>query len=58
MDVDSILLWLLAPGGDADHSRYLESAREYVPDVPVHFLDGKNPDVVRCCWQLRISSCL
>ena len=38
------------PGGDADHSRYLESAREYVPDVPVHFLDGKNPDVVRCCW--------
>ena len=19
-------------------------------NVPVHFLDGKNPDVVRCCW--------
>ena len=38
------------PGGEADHSRYAGAARCYAPDVPVHFLDGKNPDVVRCCW--------
>ena len=38
------------PGGEKDHSLYQESARHYAPDVPVHFLDGKNPEVVRCCW--------
>ena len=38
------------PGGDTDLSRYQESARRYAPNVPVHFLDGKNSDVVRCCW--------
>ena len=38
------------PGGESDQIRYQESARCYAPDVPVHFLDGKNPDVVRCCW--------
>ena len=38
------------PGGESDHSRYQEAAHCYAPDVPVHFLDGKNPEVVRCCW--------
>ena len=38
------------PGGEADHIRYRESAQQHAPDVAVHFLDGKNPDVVRCCW--------
>ena len=38
------------PGGDIDLNRYQESARRYAPDVPVHFLDGKNPEVVQCCW--------
>ena len=38
------------PGGDTDHSRYREAAKAYAPDVSVHFLDGKNPEVVRCCW--------
>ena len=38
------------PGGDVDQRRYEEAARSYAPDVPVHFLDGKNPEVVRCCW--------
>ena len=38
------------PGGERDHSRYKEAARTYAPDVPVHFLDGKNSEVVRCCW--------
>ena len=38
------------PGGESDHSCYREAAQFYAPDVPVHFLDGKNPEVVRCCW--------
>ena len=38
------------PGGESDHSKYQEAALFHAPDVPVHFLDGKNPDVVRCCW--------
>ena len=38
------------PGGEADHDQYREAATRYAPDVPVHFLDGRNPDVVRCCW--------
>ena len=38
------------PGGDNDLRRYQQAARHYAPDVSVHFLDGKNPDVVRCCW--------
>ena len=38
------------PGGTDDHDRYREAARCYAPDVSVHFLDGKNADVVRCCW--------
>ena len=38
------------PGGDIDLRRYQQAARHYAPDVSVHFLDGKNPDVVRCCW--------
>ena len=38
------------PGGESDHSRYQEAALFHAPDVPVHFLDGKNPEVVRCCW--------
>ena len=38
------------PGGESDHSLYKQAARHYAPDVSVHFLDGKNPDVVRCCW--------
>ena len=38
------------PGGETDHSCYEEAARCHAPDVPVHFLDGKNPEVVRCCW--------
>ena len=38
------------PGGESDHVLYKEAARRYAPDVPVHFLDGKNPEVVRCCW--------
>ena len=38
------------PGGDSDHRRYQEAARCHAPDVPVHFLDGKNSEVVRCCW--------
>ena len=38
------------PGGDSDHSLYREAALRHAPDVPVHFLDGKNPEVVRCCW--------
>ena len=38
------------PGGEIDHSRYQEAARRHAPDVPVHFLDGKNTDVERCCW--------
>ena len=37
------------PGGDNDHRLYRESAQRYAPDIPVHFLDGKNPEVVRCC---------
>ena len=38
------------PGGETDHSLYQEAAKTYAPDVMVHFLDGKNPEVVRCCW--------
>ena len=38
------------PGGETDHIRYKEAARRHAPDVPVHFLDGRNPEVVRCCW--------
>ena len=38
------------PGGETDHSCYQEAAQCHAPDVPVHFLDGKNPEVVRCCW--------
>lgn len=38
------------PGGESDHTYYQEAARFYAPDVPVHFLDGKNAEVVRCCW--------
>ena len=38
------------PGGDKEHAYYREAAQTYAPDVPVHFLDGRNPDVVRCCW--------
>ena len=38
------------PGGETDQIRYQEAAKTYAPDVPVHFLDGKNPDVVRSCW--------
>ena len=38
------------PGGESDQIRYEEAARCYAPDVSVHFLDGKNPEVVRCCW--------
>ena len=38
------------PGGETDHNRYQEAARRHAPNVPVHFLDGKNPEVVRCCW--------
>ena len=38
------------PGGQNDHSLYTEAALCHSPDVPVHFLDGKNPEVVRCCW--------
>ena len=38
------------PGGDSDYSLYEEAALKYAPDVPVHYLDGKNPEVVRCCW--------
>ena len=38
------------PGGESDLTKYKEAARLHAPDVPVHFLDGKNPEVVRCCW--------
>lgn len=38
------------PGGETDHALYREAAKRHAPDVPVHFLDGRNPDVVRCCW--------
>ena len=38
------------PGGETDHSSYQAAAQVYAPDVSVHFLDGKNPDVIRCCW--------
>lgn len=38
------------PGGDSDHRAYREAADTYCPQVPVHFLDGKNPDVVSSCW--------
>ena len=38
------------PGGESDFNLYKEAAQHYSPDVPVHFLDGKNSDVVRCCW--------
>ena len=38
------------PGGEIDQGGYQEVGEAYAPDVPVHFLDGKNPDVVRCCW--------
>ncbi len=38
------------PGGDSDLRLYEEAARCHAPDVPVHFLDGKNSEVVRCCW--------
>ena len=38
------------PDGDTDLARYEESARHYAPNVPVHFLDGKNSEVVQCCW--------
>lgn len=38
------------PGGGADHQGYRDAARRYAPDVPVHFLDGRNSEVVRCCW--------
>ena len=38
------------PGGDSDYIRYKDSARRYCPDISVHFLDGKNQDVVSCCW--------
>ena len=34
-------------GGESDHSAYLEAAKIYAPDVSVHFLDGKNPEVVQ-----------
>ena len=44
-------LWLDGfPGGESDFNLYKEAAQHYSPDVPVHFLDGKNSDVVRCCW--------
>ena len=29
---------------------YQQSAKRYAPDVPVHFLDGSNQEVVRSCW--------
>ncbi len=29
---------------------YEEAARAYAPDVPVHFLDGNNPEVVAGLW--------
>jgi D-inositol-3-phosphate glycosyltransferase len=38
------------PNGEVDHQRYREAADRYAPSVPVHFLDGRNPEVVRCCW--------
>ena len=38
------------PGGDQDHRAYREAARQYAPQVPVHFLDGGNPEVVNSCW--------
>ena len=38
------------PGGETDQRFYQEAAERYAPDVPVHFLDGKNSEVVRCCW--------
>ena len=38
------------PRGERDQTLYQEAANCYAPDVPVHFLDGKNQDVVRCCW--------
>ena len=38
------------PLGERDQTLYQEAANCYAPDVPVHFLDGKNQDVVRCCW--------
>ena len=38
------------PGGESDYSCYQEAAQCHAPDVLVHFLDGKNPEVVRCCW--------
>ena len=38
------------PDEQNDLVRYQEAANRYCPDVPVHFLDGKNPEVVRCCW--------
>ena len=39
------------PDGDLDLARYEESARHYAPNVPVHFLDGKNSEVVQCVGQ-------
>ena len=45
------LLFVMAGGfGESDHRCHQEAALFHAPDVPVHFLDGKNPEVVRCCW--------
>lgn len=38
------------PNGEDDHQRYREAAERYAPNVAVHFLDGRNLEVVRCCW--------
>jgi len=38
------------PGGQEDHRLYREAAQQHAPNVPVHFLDGGNPEIVRSCW--------
>ena len=38
------------PDGDVDHHRYREAADRHAPDLKVHFLDGRNPEVLRSCW--------
>jgi D-inositol-3-phosphate glycosyltransferase len=38
------------PGGDRDRGFYEEAASVHAPDVPVHFLDGNNRELVGELW--------
>jgi len=38
------------PGGESDQRLYREAAERYCPNVPVHWLDGRDQELVRRCW--------